>query len=184
MLFRSRFAFVARIAGTYGVFIETHPLSKGRREIGSFGVPETKFPDLLSERRRLGVRIEGEPPVEPSEWDLIGLANGNWGYTGLGIRGNPEVELDRTLEWEKWHFDRIFLFREHREGIDWWPFRGDATDVVLQYDDAVRETKPRSIREYWKDDPEFLEVWNKSQPLPTPNADRQHDNRRTRHPTE
>ena len=141
------FSFQARLQGTYHAFIETEPLGKGRREIGSFDLPEEEAPELRCDRRLLQVRVVGEPNRTCGLYDFIGIANEFWSYTGAGIDKRPEVELDRTYEWKQAKFDRIVLFRECLEVVLWWPLVDEQTDtVVLQYSDAHEEPTPAQIK--------------------------------------
>lgn len=116
-LWGQRFAFVARIRRWHHAFIETSPLGKGRREIGSFDVPECCRPNLQSSRILLGIRIQGAPVVESGVGDRIGLADSVWCRESQWIEDDLMVELDLTWASEADEYDRVFMLREAEEEI-------------------------------------------------------------------
>jgi hypothetical protein len=70
------------------------------------------------------------------------LADNHWWHEGQWIDDEPSADLDRTFEWEQSDYDRIFLHRENRDQIVWWPGVPVDGEVILEFSDAHREPKP------------------------------------------
>ena len=89
---------------------------------------------------KLSVRVINEPDTSPHPQDSIGISNelwtlrmGTWieGKDGVTLEGN---DLEHTLG--KGKYDRVYLYRRHRDVIEWWLLPENAREIVLDYDEA------------------------------------------------